>query len=80
MLPFKRVWNAPSQRRRNRIEYFSAGSLEVIRSTRGMPLGAVQQPHRILGELNLYEWIAFLGTHEARHAAQIRELAATLHA
>lgn len=54
--------------------------LEVIRSTRGMPLGAVQQPHRILGELNLYEWIAFLGTHEARHAAQIRELAATLHA
>ena len=48
--------------------------LELVRSTDGLPLGAAQHPHRILGELNLYEWIAFLGTHEARHAAQIREI------
>lgn len=48
--------------------------LELIRSTTGMPLGQAHHPHRILGELNLYEWIAFLGTHEARHAQQIREI------
>lgn len=60
------------------LEQERARLLEQIRGTAGLPLGAVNHPHRILGELNLYEWIAFLGTHEARHAAQIREVAAEL--
>ncbi len=56
------------------LEAERSGLLELIRATDGLPLGAAHHPHRILGELNLYEWIAFLGTHEARHAAQIREI------
>ena len=61
-----------------RLEEERAALLELIRSTTGLPLGAASQPHRILGELNLYEWIAFLGTHEARHAAQIGEIGTQL--
>ena len=60
------------------LEETRARLIEQIRSTTGMPLGTARHPHRILGELNLYEWIAFLGTHEARHAQQIRELAEML--
>jgi hypothetical protein len=30
--------------------------------------------------LSLYHWIAFAGAHEARHAAQIDEIAASLQA
>jgi hypothetical protein len=35
-------------------------------------------PHPALGDQNLYQWIAFVGAHESRHAAQIREIAAAL--
>jgi hypothetical protein len=62
------------------LEEERARLLELIRSATGMPLGEARHPHHILGELNLYEWIAFLGTHEARHAAQIGEIAATISA
>src|SRR5262249_6777266 len=34
-------------------------------------------PHPLFGPLSLYTWIAFVGAHEARHAAQIRECWAT---
>ncbi|HEY7235915.1 MAG TPA: DinB family protein [Gemmatimonadaceae bacterium] len=40
----------------------------------GLALGDVVHPHPILGPINLYQWIAFVGGHEARHAAQILEL------
>ncbi len=50
----------------------------TVRSAEGVPLSTVSYPHFILGELNLYEWIAFLGYHEARHAAQIQEIAMSL--
>ena len=39
----------------------------------GLALESVMQPHPLFGPLSLYEWIAFIGAHEARHAAQIRE-------
>jgi hypothetical protein len=33
-------------------------------------------PHiRGFGLLNLYQWMVFVGGHEARHTAQIREVA-----
>ncbi len=35
-------------------------------------------PHRIFGEMNFYQWIVFAGSHEARHAAQVAEIGATL--
>ena len=44
----------------------------------GLALGSISMSHPALGELNMYQWIAFVGTHEARHAAQIREIGAAL--
>jgi hypothetical protein len=41
----------------------------------GLALGSIAHPHRFLGPLNLYQWVAFAAAHEFRHAAQIRELA-----
>lgn len=39
----------------------------------GLALGTLSHPHPLLGPISLYHWIAFVGAHEARHAAQIRE-------
>ncbi len=44
----------------------------------GLALGELSHQHPVLGVLNLYQWIASVGTHEARHTAQIREIAAAL--
>ena len=45
----------------------------------GMDLSAIFRPHRIFGELNLYQWGIFVTQHEERHRRQIertlRELA-----
>ena len=35
--------------------------------------------HPRLGRLNMYQWAVFAGAHEGRHAAQIREVASSLH-
>jgi DinB superfamily len=39
----------------------------------GVDLSSVTHPHPRFGVLSVYEWIAFLGAHEVRHAEQIRE-------
>ena len=39
----------------------------------GLALGTLTHPHPLFGPISLYHWIAFVGAHEARHAAQIRE-------
>ena len=49
----------------------------VIRAD-GLALGELTAPHPLLGTLNLYQWLIFLGAHEARHTAQIREAASVL--
>jgi hypothetical protein len=36
-------------------------------------LSPVKHAHPRFGSLSVYEWMAFLGAHEVRHAAQIRE-------
>ncbi len=53
---------------------------EAILAGDGLALGEVvhPRPHPILGPLNLYQWVAFAGGHEARHTAQILEIAAAL--
>jgi hypothetical protein len=43
----------------------------------GLALGEVKQPHAALGLADLYQWMIFQGAHEARHTAQIREIAET---
>lgn len=68
-------------------ELDSAAASKALESTReqlrativaadGLALADVVHPHPVLGQLNMYQWIGFIGSHEARHAAQIRELAA----
>ncbi|MDQ3917032.1 MAG: DinB family protein [Acidobacteriota bacterium] len=37
-------------------------------------------PHPAWGPLNLYQWLLFLGAHEARHLAQIEALKETMNA
>lgn len=37
----------------------------------GVPLGEIKHSHVILGELDLYQWLIFLGQHEGRHRKQI---------
>ena len=44
----------------------------------GLALGEVIQPHPVLGPINIYQWLLFVGAHEARHTAQVREIAAEL--
>jgi hypothetical protein len=39
----------------------------------GTALSAVTHPHPRFGVLSVYQWVAFLGAHEVRHAEQIRE-------
>ena len=44
----------------------------------GLALEDLRWTHAILGELNLYQWILFLGQHEARHAMQVAEIGRAL--
>jgi hypothetical protein len=55
-----------------------AGLLATIREADGLALGDVTIPHARLGNLNVYQWLVFLGAHEGRHALQIREAASEL--
>jgi hypothetical protein len=43
----------------------------------GLALEQVIQPHPVLGPINMYQWVLFNGSHEARHTLQIREIADT---
>lgn len=44
----------------------------------GLALGEVVQPHAVLGPINIYQWVLFCASHEARHTLQIREIAEQL--
>jgi hypothetical protein len=44
----------------------------------GLALGEVIQTHPVLGPINIYQWLLFVGSHEGRHAAQVIEIAAEL--
>jgi hypothetical protein len=52
----------------------------IIQAGGGLRLEDVHHSHPAGGELDVYEWIAFVVRHEARHAAQIREIAHELEA
>lgn len=51
---------------------------DFVRSCDGFALAQVSFPHPALGPLNMYQWLLFAAGHQARHAAQIREIAAQL--
>ena len=50
----------------------------AIESGDGLALGAIRHTHLRFGELDLYQWILFVAEHEARHTAQVREVARQL--
>jgi hypothetical protein len=52
--------------------------LTALRDVDGFALGEVKYPHPAMGELSMYQWIAFLGFHEGRHALQIEEIVTSL--
>jgi uncharacterized damage-inducible protein DinB len=60
------------------IESTRARFNDFVRSCDGLALGHVSFPHPAFGPLNLYQWLLFAAGHHARHAAQIREIAAQL--
>jgi hypothetical protein len=64
------VWSALEDTRRR--------SREIILAADGLALGQIVHPHPVLGPIDLYQWIAFVGAHEARHTAQIREIGTLL--
>ena len=57
-----------------------ARSREALRTAAalasGVPLGEIKHTHPLLGELDLYQWLIFIGKHEVRHRRQIER---TLH-
>ena len=46
----------------------------LVRSYEGRDISSVMLPHPVLGPINAFQWFVFIGTHEARHAAQITEI------
>lgn len=52
--------------------------MRVITEAEGLALGAVRYTHIRLGELDLYQWILFVGKHEERHTRQLEEIVAQL--
>jgi hypothetical protein len=52
--------------------------LAAVRSGDGLALGQLSFVHPLLGSLDLYQWILFVGQHEARHAEQIAEIGRAL--
>jgi hypothetical protein len=56
------------------LEKSRAGLRDLVVAYDGLNLSAVSFPHPVLGDLDGYGWVQFVGAHEARHAAQIREI------
>jgi hypothetical protein len=51
---------------------------EVLLAADGLALSDLVLPHPRLGPLNVYQWVVFVGAHEGRHAAQVREVTEAL--
>jgi uncharacterized damage-inducible protein DinB len=61
------AWEALQQSR--------AGLRAAVLAGDGLALGEIKYQHPALGLINMYQWIIFVGSHEARHTDQIREIA-----
>jgi hypothetical protein len=59
----------------SRLEATRARLRDTLVDADGLALTDVTASHPVFGELNVYQWALFAGSHEARHAAQVRELA-----
>jgi hypothetical protein len=55
------------------------GSLrELVQRSDGVALSELVIEHPLFGPLDFYQWVVFVGGHQRRHAAQIRETGAVL--
>jgi hypothetical protein len=53
----------------------SRGDLHAaLREGDGLALGEVTATHPALGVINVYQWVLFIGQHEARHTRQVAEI------
>lgn len=43
----------------------------AVASANGLALGEIKHTHPVLGEIDLYQWLIFVGQHEDRHKKQI---------
>ena len=50
----------------------------AIAAADGLALQGVRHAHPRLGEIDLYQWLLFIGQHEARHASQVTEIVGRL--
>jgi hypothetical protein len=57
------------------LEQVRSGLRATLTSADGLALGDIRHAHPTIGDLNLYQWALWIGGHEARHAAQVREIA-----
>lgn len=48
--------------------------VSALRQADGVALGRITRAHPTLGPLNLYQWVLFVGQHEARHAEQLKDI------
>ena len=55
-----------------------ADFMRAVSDADGLALGEIRHTHVVLGELDLYQWILFVGQHERRHLPQLEEIAAQL--
>jgi hypothetical protein len=55
-----------------------AAMVASLHNANGVSLENLVQAHPVLGSLNMYHWVVALGLHDARHAAQIREIGQSL--
>jgi DinB superfamily len=55
--------------RRSRADLHAA-----LRDGDGLALGEVTATHPALGVINLYQWVLFVGQHEARHTRQVEQI------
>jgi hypothetical protein len=46
----------------------------ALRDGDGLALGEVTATHPALGVINLYQWVLFVGQHEARHTRQVEQI------
>ena len=56
------------------LEHSRAELRGAIAAADGLALQSVRHEHPRLGDIDLYQWILFVGAHEARHLSQIVEI------
>jgi hypothetical protein len=59
------------------LEQSNAALKDALASGDGLALGTIMAPHPLFGPLSIYQWAAFTGAHQSRHAAQLREIVAS---